>query len=439
MFRSAQNPTRLRAVRDQLKFFAPYAAQFEAFVDSSLREIPVPEGDRASFVGLEPYEALRSMVPLSELRALGVFFTGVEIADQVWDPVLSTLSVESVVVDPACGAGDLLLKPAAHLAGRYEKTSELSFQIRGADLEDSFLRTARARLRFRHAQDGRTEAFHRFEQRNFLSDPSSVRDATHVVMNPPFFAMQAPAGCSWGAGSVNSAAVFVMKALESMKEGARLLAVLPDVLRSGARYQKWRSQVANLSGVSRVQTLGQFDQATDVHVFILDVVIKPADRRNGGPGESKWPEASEATAATGTVADFFEVRVGPVVPHRDPQTGPEVPFLTTKTIAASTFPTETRKFSGRLYSGPMVLISRTSRPGQSPRARATIWMDDTFAAVENHLLVLKPLDGKIESCKRLVALLHDSKTTDFLDARIRCRHLTVGAVREIPWLEMETP
>lgn len=407
-------------------------------MDSSLGDALVPDSSLADFGGPEPYEALRSLVPLNELRALGVFFTGVDIAAQLWDPVLQTLSAESVVVDPACGAGDLLLKPAAYLADKKDDKAELSFQIRGADLEDSFLRTARARLRFRHARDGRQETFNHFEQRDFLIDPSCVKDATHVVINPPFFSTKAPSSCSWAAGSVNSAALFVMTALESMNEGSRLLAILPDVLRSGARYQKWRSRVAGLSDLVRVEPLGQFDSATDVHVFILDAVIKPVDTRTDDIGDNRWPEAlGAATPTADTVADYFEVRVGPVVPHRDSQTGPEVPFLTTKTIAPSTIPLETRKFAGRLDSGPMVLISRTSRPGQSPRARATLWADESRSAVENHLIVLKPLDRKLETCERLVALLHDSRTTAFLDARIRCRHLTVGAVREIPWLEME--
>lgn len=422
-----------------MKFFAPYASQFEAFVDSSLVDTMVPDSLRLAFDGLEPYEALRSLVPLAELRACGVFFTSADIAARLWDPVLTTLSADSIVVDPACGAGDLLLQPAAYLADTNSASKKLTHQIRGTDLEDVFLRTARARLRFKHARGGREEPFDRFEQRDFLADPSCVNDATHVVMNPPFFSTQAQPECTWATGSVNSAAVFVMTAVETMKEGSRLLAILPDVLRSGARYERWRSRVAKFAELARVEPLGQFDAETDVHVFILDLTIRSVDKHDQESERNGWINMPDVTRSRRSVADYFKVRVGPVVPHRDAQTGPEVPFLSTKTIAGNNPMQQRRRFSGRLDAGPLVLVSRTSRPGQSPRARATLWADETPSAVENHLLVLKPIDGTIASCKQLVTLLNDPRTTAFLDARIRCRHLTVGAVREIPWLEMETP
>lgn len=421
-------------MRHPLKIFAPYASQFEAFVDSRAGKDTDSAAGLVPFEGLEPYQALRSLVPVEELRSLGIFFTGADIAGRLWEPVLGTLTPDSIVVDPACGVGDLLLRPAAFLAENHE-SAILSYQIRGSDLEDAFLRTARARMRFTHGHRAPGETFQFFEQRDFLADPGSIVDASHVVMNPPFFPMQAPESCRWAAGKVNSAALFVMAALEAMNEGSRLLAVLPDVLRSGARYEKWRSRVADFAEVVRVEPLGQFDTETDVHVFILDVVIRPSHADQARQQIQGWTKAESSRGAT--VADHFEVRVGPVVPHRDPETGPEVPFLTTKNILSKEGNRPTRRYSGRLYSGPMVLVSRTSRPGQSPRARATLLQDKASAAVENHLLVLKPLDQSVDSCHRLVALLNDPRTTDFLDERIRCRHLTVGAVRDIPWLEME--
>ena len=387
--------------------------------------------DAATFNGLAPYAALRELIPVEDLRAYGVFFTGQDLARQLWAPALESLDRESIIVDPACGAGDLLLLPAAELASR-NHPGTISKQIQGADLEESFMRTARARLRIQHARSDKTEEFGSFEVRDFLRDPTSIENATHVVMNPPFFPTVAPPECSWAAGKVNSAALFVMQAVQSMKPGSRLLAILPDVLRSGTRYEKWRAEVASTGSIQRVETLGQFDMETDVHVFILDMTIGHSARH--GLTRTEWPSPPKSTS---TVDTLFEVRVGPVVPHRDKEDGAEAPYLTTKNIHDQGIPPELRHYSSRLYAGPMVLVSRTSRPGQSPRARATVWTSDVPSSIENHLIVIKPLDGKLESCRLLAAVLNDERTTDYLDDRIRCRHLTVSAVREIPWITVE--
>ncbi|WP_120338719.1 N-6 DNA methylase [Cryobacterium soli] len=414
-----------RSVVLQVKLFAPYASEFEAFVDASLGYDDAPENASGHFDGPAPYEALRALIPVKDLRAAGVFFTGPELAERLWSPTLSSLTETSIVVDPACGAGDLLFLPAAHLSRMHPRAS-ITNQIRGADLEDSFLRTARARLRSVH----RNEDFSHFILRDFLHSPDVVRDASHVVMNPPFFATTAPDTCDWAAGKVNSAALFAMQAAESMAPGSRLLAILPDVLRSGARYAKWRSRLSGLGQLIRVQALGQFDQQTDVHVFVLEMIIGAPNF--DGVTAAKWMASASSPVK---VSDLFEVRVGPVVPHRDPESGPSSLYLTTKNLASRSHPHQRRQYNGKLYNGPMVLVSRTSRPGQLPRARATLWLDAAPVAVENHLILLMPLDQEVATCLRLRDVLSDQRTSDYLDERIRCRHLTVGSVREIPWLE----
>jgi hypothetical protein len=52
--------------------------------------------------------------------------------------------------------------------------------------------------------------------------------------------------------------------------------------------------------------------------------------------------------------------------------------------------------------------------------------------VENHLLVCMPRDHKLETCQRLIEALANPQTTEWLDQRLRCRHLTVTALREVP-------
>jgi hypothetical protein len=53
--------------------------------------------------------------------------------------------------------------------------------------------------------------------------------------------------------------------------------------------------------------------------------------------------------------------------------------------------------------------------------------------VENHLIVLRPKDGTIGACREVLGILKDERTTRWLNERIRCRHLTVAALDELPW------
>ena len=80
-----------------------------------------------------------------------------------------------------------------------------------------------------------------------------------------------------------------------------------------------------------------------------------------------------------------------------------------------------------------MVIRRTSRPGHPFRAAATIILGKAPVAVENHLIVCEPRDRLAETCRALMLQLHTQQVNDFLDQRIRCRHLTVGAVAEIPF------
>jgi hypothetical protein len=46
---------------------------------------------------------------------------------------------------------------------------------------------------------------------------------------------------------------------------------------------------------------------------------------------------------------------------------------------------------------------------------------------------LIPHDLSLESCKELILRLRSMETDEWLNERIRCRHLTVSALNELPW------
>jgi hypothetical protein len=57
-------------------------------------------------------------------------------------------------------------------------------------------------------------------------------------------------------------------------------------------------------------------------------------------------------------------------------------------------------------------------------------------AVENHLLVALPRDKKVGTCKELLQVLKQDSTSNWMNERIRCRHLTMGSVGDLPWPEV---
>jgi hypothetical protein len=384
-------------------------------------------------------QELRSRVSLVSRRSRGAFFTAQHLATYL---VAHETIKNRVILDPAVGAGDLLLAAASRLPLK-RTVSETLFlwgqRLHGTDLEDEFVRASRLRLALLASQ--------RLKSRTQLSEDRiadllpDVRVANGqrlqtpsnglIVLNPPYGSVAAPKRIKWAAeGQINRASLFTARVLENADEGARLVAILPDVLRSGSRYAHWRNYTASMLRIDEVDPIGQFDGWADVDVFVLRGVVKAHARTSS----TEWVVEQKGT----TIGDYFEVNVGAVVPHRDPKQGPIAPYITVRDLpyggAFNSATASQRRFDGRLFDPPFVAVRRTSRPGQSGRrATATVVTGTSSVAVENHLLVCTPDTGTLKSCRELQALLDSDRLDRWLDDRIRCRHLTVSALREAPW------
>ena len=70
--------------------------------------------------------------------------------------------------------------------------------------------------------------------------------------------------------------------------------------------------------------------------------------------------------------------------------------------------------------------------GDKNRAIGTIINTPSPVYVDNHLVVLIPKTGTMADCKALIKNLKDSRTDEWLNNQIRCRHLTVKSISEIP-------
>jgi hypothetical protein len=400
-------------------------------------------------------DMLRTLVPREIRRRQGAFFTSGPLRTK-FAAMLSAFDMPDVdpdrsYWDPACGAGDLLLAASDQLplSGTLAETLRCwGDRLRGHDTQTSFVEVARLRLIIaavaRHRSHGddvtvsaemAARSFPGLQVGDGLDALYNERAFKgHLILNPPFGSVAADTGCDWSTGMTSQAAIFLLAAATVLAKNGQITAILPDVLRSGSRYAAWRSRVNALLSVAEIATHGQFDDYADVDVFLLQgSSIQGAESIHS----SRW---WTELVAENRIGDYFEVRVGPVVDNRDPCEGPEAPFLTARGMPPAgeiDLPERTRRFSGNLISPPFVAIRRTSRPGPVKsgisRASGVIVLGSKPVAVDNHLITLKPRRGGLAKCRDLIEVLDSNEVRQWLDQRIRCRHMTVGVIRSLPW------
>ena len=388
---------------------------------------------------------LRETIPLSVRRQGGAFFSNSRLRSAAivgWpDENESCLSV----LDPAVGAGDLLIEVAQHLPvekNLVQTLDQWGGLLHGRDIESTFVRLTKARLVLLAASRvsanlsaksiNMSDMFPEIRVGDGLELLSNGWSGGHILMNPPFTYYTVPKGTSWASGRTNLAALFLANAVEHAQQGTRLTAILPDVIRTGSRYSRLRSIVAKRLLSPIAEPYGQFDEWTDIDVFILKGVA--GDSTSGDSADQWWGVTSGRS-----LGDLFNVSVGPVVPHRDKDTRALQPYLYARSIPLGgeidVSEAEQRGFQKRGFKPPFIVVRRTSRPGERWRGTGTMISGEGEVQVENHLLVLEPMDGSISSCRRAIDLLNSVNARQWLDERIRCRHLTVGAISEMPWFE----
>lgn len=391
---------------------------------------------------------LQRLISRQSLRASGAFFTQQRLSRFALRPILPTIRTNSIVLDPACGAGDLLLGCAAKLPIDSDLDDTLlrwGTQIIGRDLHAEFINAAKGRLILKAFSRGAKPSRSKISSHSAFPDlcatsifecEETYERATHVVMNPPFGTITAPEGCTWGSGKISAAALFLEACVKQAVPRTRVVAILPDVLRSGSRYDKWRGAIEQYAEVQSVRTRGQFDEKADVHVFVLELLIKKKPVsfiKKNIELRADWVPSPKSSRQ---VQDCFDVCVGPVVDYRHPHEGKWRPFVVAKALPMwrkVTQPERNRRFRGKVLKPPFVVVRRTSRPEDKHRAVATVVSGKRAVAVENHLIVLKPKNGKLSACWRALKNLRHNKTNEWLNKRIRCRHLTVSALKGLPW------
>lgn len=382
---------------------------------------------------------LRSILPLKEMREAGCFFTGEDLSLKTIDSFFDSISFQSIILDPTCGAGNLLIACSRKLEVKNTLSETLKSWghiLRGYDLYAAFVTTAKLRIIIEALNrgamsdctiDDALELLPFIQTKDAMTTTSvDVRKITHIIMNPPFNSWPSPAIDYWKKGKVNSAGVIFDHYLRILPIHCNISAILPDVLRSGSRYHSFRDFISS-EMKAFCEIYGRFNSQTDVDVFILSGIKKKNNLR-----KIEW---SINLGNYTPLSELFDVRIGPLVAYRDPQEGDKHPYFHAKnSIAWSEISTATefRKFLGKTITPPFVLIKRTSSPSDKYRASATLINLSEPVAVENHMIVLTPKTGSLSDCRKLMTILKSEKTNQFLNSRARMRHLTVNTVKEIP-------
>jgi hypothetical protein len=431
----------------KLKAFEAYTGQLEKLA-TQLLSTPAVRADRRNdiLVALDggSSAALRRVVSIEKRRKIGAFFTSSSLAEQALEFFKEPISDSAVFLDFACGAGDLLLAAARRLPVDPDLQCTLSIwgkRLIGYDLQPEFVRAAKVRLLLLAIEQGASptasslnvhEQFASLQTADGLTQLTNLAEVTHITINPSFAKQTVPEGCTWATKKVSSAAVFLHACLSSAVLGTKIVAILPDVLRSGSNYKKWRSEIAAASTIEEIKLIGKFDKWTDVDVFMIRLTVGT----NGDhSGESDWWGGNDEKSES-KLSDRFRIEVGGVVPHRDKKEGPWYPYVYSRLLprwkTVRSF-AKRRRFKGKVFKPPFVAVRRTSSPSDAFRAVGTLITGTERVAVENHLIVLTPKDGLVRTCKELLEVLQDPRTNDWLNERIRCRHLTVPALQELPF------
>jgi hypothetical protein len=347
------------------------------------------------------------------------------------------------VTDPACGAGDLLLAAARRLpvfGSATETLEQWGRQLYGTDVVQEFIDAARLRLTLM-AMERTNDTVDLPLAARLLSNikagdgfdslmPQSVSGL--LFINPPFGSTSEFRHHFNGNGRVSRAGLFVDRALKALAPGAWLVAILPDVLRSGSSYYSLRQRISGQLDNVRVLLEGRFDTATDVDVFVLvgRRTFKPTANR-----EIDWFQVPRS-AGNGRLADAFLLGVGPIVEYRDRAREKQRTYLkvggmrpwTVQSRIANQWPA-----GDRLTYPPFVAIRRTSSPHDSRRVVASVVTGKRPVAVENHIITAQPRSRRLQDAIALMQWLSSSTVTEHLQRRIRCRHLTIRALSELPW------
>ncbi len=215
----------------------------------------------------EAHSELRKAVSAKSLRLHGAYFTKPKLALLLVRLRSPKTTDRYVYLDPACGAGDLLLAAARYFPVWPSLEDTLRYWgqlLRGCDTQELFVIATKLRLTLLALRRGIQapeidlntidECLPHIRVGNALDTPNLYKDVDILLLNPPFNTVTAPKECSWAQGGVTSAALFVDYAISHLGTGSAILAILPDALRTRKPEFAWPGE----SSLARKQMGARF-------------------------------------------------------------------------------------------------------------------------------------------------------------------------------------
>ena len=140
-----------QAIDQVVAGFSSYSDHIQKLLSDLTEDLPGSLSEEVICGLLNGYaaSALQQLIPLSVRKRSGLFFTSSLLADRVAERLAPQLRTGVRLLDPACGAGNLLLACAKYLP-KGEKLAETvriwSHCIVGYDLHHEFIRATQLRL-----------------------------------------------------------------------------------------------------------------------------------------------------------------------------------------------------------------------------------------------------------------------------------------------------
>ena len=232
-------------------------------------------------VELDPQRSLFGVPeakPIGRDSALGAFFTPSPLVRTVVEEAFKAqpaLPSNVTVLDPACGSGEFLRETLRQLQLRgYTGRVKLV----GWDISSAALAMAWFALDWERSQSGLRVDLELREQDALLLDTWNT-GASLILMNPPFISWQGMSGAqrqrvTERLGTLSSkrpdyASVFFFNAVNALRDGGVIGAVLPASLLDGESYGGLRQAIANIVKPHLIARLGS-------HTVFADAVVDAA-------------------------------------------------------------------------------------------------------------------------------------------------------------------
>lgn len=220
----------------------------------------------------------------------GAYFTPSYVARSIVEEALLRFDINGkdciTLFDPACGAGGFLVEALRQL----KATGYIgSVKVIAWDKAETAIAISQFVLKFEKREWGDKIELLVRHQDSLAPDVQWPNDVDILLMNPPFLSWDMMSQAlrvrvseiTGGAGKMNLAAAFLIKACESINENGVLGTVLPNSILNDAAYKGVRSRMLDEMNLKLVGGLGSFVFKTVLAYTSMLVAMKQRNRIGG--------------------------------------------------------------------------------------------------------------------------------------------------------------